>query len=274
VWLVRIWLALDPGGPARGGARRGQAACFLPGRGVLAVVAHPDDETFGLGAVLDRMVTGGTVVHVLCYTRGEASTLNQSGADLRCAREQELQQASRELGVATVTLLDYLDGRLGSVPPGELAGHATAAAARVHADDLLVFDDTGITGHPDHRAATRAAVQAAAAGLPVLAWALPAAIAGRLREETGQPFARPAAVAHRPVRPGGPGQAAPGRPPARDSDIARRGAMAAAAAAGRLRAPALAHPASLIPGGGPAFSSSSLRIHAGGCASRWFAERA
>jgi len=158
--------------------------------GVLAVVAHPDDETFGLGAVLDRMVTGGTVVHVLCYTRGEASTLNQSGADLRHAREQELQQASRELGVATVTLLDYPDGRLGSVPPGELAGHAAAAAALVHADGLLVFDDTGITGHPDHQAATRAAVQAAAAaGLPVLAWALPAAIAGRLREETGQPFA-------------------------------------------------------------------------------------
>jgi N-acetylglucosamine malate deacetylase 2 len=63
-------------------------------------------------------------------------------------------------------------------------------AARIHADGLLVFDETGITGHPDHQAATRAAVQAAAAaGLPVLAWALPAAIAGRLGEETGQPFA-------------------------------------------------------------------------------------
>ncbi|HEY5358941.1 MAG TPA: PIG-L family deacetylase [Streptosporangiaceae bacterium] len=157
---------------------------------ILAVVAHPDDETFGLGAVLDRMVTGGTAVHVLCYTRGEASTLNESGADLRRAREDELRQASRELGVATVTLLDYPDGRLGSVPPGELAGHAARIAAGVHADGLLVFDDTGITGHPDHQAATRAAVQAAAAaGLPVLAWALPAAIAGRLREETGTPFA-------------------------------------------------------------------------------------
>ena len=37
--------------------------------------------------------------------------------------------------------------------------------------------------------ATRAAAQAAtAAGLPVLAWALPTAIADRLRAETGQPF--------------------------------------------------------------------------------------
>ena len=180
-------------GPARAAAGPGspRPGSVLPSwPRTLVIVAHPDDETFGLGAVLDRMVTAGTAVHVLCYTRGEASTLNESGADLRHAREQELRQASRELGVATVTLLDYPDSRLSSVLPGELAGHATRAAARVHADGLLVFDDTGITGHPDHQAATRAAVQAAAAaGLPVLAWTLPAAIAGQLREETGQPFA-------------------------------------------------------------------------------------
>ena len=52
-----------------------------------------------------------------------------------------------------------------------------------------MFDDTGVTGNPDHKAATRAALSVAvAAGLPVLAWALPVTIAGRLREETGEPF--------------------------------------------------------------------------------------
>ena len=67
-------------------------------------------------------------------------------------------------------------------PPG-LAG-------RYHPSGLLVFDDTGITGHPDHRAATAAAVRTAGPlSLPVLAWALPAGIADRLRAETGQPFA-------------------------------------------------------------------------------------
>jgi len=49
---------------------------------VVAVVAHPDDESFGLGAIIDRMTSAGATVHVLCYTRGEASTLNQTGADL------------------------------------------------------------------------------------------------------------------------------------------------------------------------------------------------
>jgi N-acetylglucosamine malate deacetylase 2 len=43
-----------------------------------------------------------------------------------------------------------------------------------------------VTGQPDHRAATGAAVLA---GLPVLAWTLPAAVAVRLSVGTGQDFA-------------------------------------------------------------------------------------
>jgi LmbE family N-acetylglucosaminyl deacetylase len=81
-------------------------------RTVLAVVAHPDDETFGLGAVIDAMTSAGSAVHVLCFTRGEASTLNERDADLAAARAEELRQASAELGVASCTLLDYPDAGL------------------------------------------------------------------------------------------------------------------------------------------------------------------
>ena len=174
-----------PGGPAR------EPHGLLPAwPAVLAVIAHPDDESFGLGAVIDRMTSAGAAVHVLCYTRGEASTLNYTGADLLRQRARELRQAGAALGVATVALLDYPDGRLAAVPPGDLAAHIAGLAARYHPSGLLVFDDTGITGHPDHQAATQAAIRAAGPlSLPVLAWALPAGIADRLRTETGQPFA-------------------------------------------------------------------------------------
>ncbi len=159
-------------------------------RAVVAVVAHPDDESFGLGAIIDRMTSAGAAVHVLCYTHGEASTLNQTGADLLRQRARELRLAGAALGVSTVALLDYPDGQLAGLAVGELAAHVTALAARYHPGGLLVFDDTGVTGHPDHRAATAAAVLAAAPlSLPVLAWALPADVADRLRAETGQPFA-------------------------------------------------------------------------------------
>jgi LmbE family N-acetylglucosaminyl deacetylase len=153
------------------------------------VVAHPDDETFGLGAVADSFGAGGTAVHVLCFTHGEASTLNENLADLRQARDRELRQAAAELGVATVTLLDYPGGHLAEVPPGELSGQVTRLAARLGAAGLLVFDDTGITGYPDHQAATGAALRAGLAGhLPVLAWTLQDTVADRLRTETGAAF--------------------------------------------------------------------------------------
>jgi len=156
----------------------------------LAVIAHPDDESFGLGAVIGELAAAGTAVHILCYTHGEASTLNETHADLHRVRREELRQAAAELGAAGVTLLGYPDGGLAGSPAAELARHATAAATRHRVGGLLVFDDTGITGHPDHQAATAAAVLAGRqAGLPVLAWALTDAVAGQLRAETGQAFA-------------------------------------------------------------------------------------
>lgn len=175
--------------PAKTGAARDGRR--LPAwSSLLVVVAHPDDESFGLGAVVDTHTAGGAAVHMLCYTRGEASTLNEIRADLNQAREDELRQASSELGAATVTMLDYPDGHLADIPPDLLAGHVNSLIGRHRPQGLLVFDETGITGHRDHQAATGAAVSAAErAGLPVLAWALPATIADRLHAETGVAFA-------------------------------------------------------------------------------------
>jgi len=51
-----------------GGGRAGRQ---LPAwSAALVVIAHPDDESFGLGAVIDQLTTAGTAVHILCYTQG------------------------------------------------------------------------------------------------------------------------------------------------------------------------------------------------------------
>ena len=156
----------------------------------LVVVAHPDDESFGLGAIIEQMTSNGTVVNILCYTHGEASTLNETGADLRRAREEELRLATAELGAASFTLLSYPDGGLAAIAVAELAERVAELIERHQPDGLLVFDESGITGHPDHQAATRAAVVTGeASGLPVLAWSLPSVVADRLSAETGAPFA-------------------------------------------------------------------------------------
>ncbi len=112
----------------------------LPGwSSVLAVVAHPDDESFGLGAILDSFSRGGSQVAVLCLTHGEASTLGPAG-DLGRLRAAELQNAAKELGVDSAVLLDHPDGALADVDLTMLTGDVLAQIKAAGADGLLAFD--------------------------------------------------------------------------------------------------------------------------------------
>jgi len=173
----------DVEAPDAGSARR----CLPHAREVLAVCAHPDDESFGLGAIISAFAAHGAHVRVLCFTHGEASSLGDDPRPLREVRADELHSAAAVLQVRQVGLLDYPDGQLGRVPLGELAQQVAAAIAA--ADLLLVFDEDGITGHPDHRRATEAALVAAAAiGVSVLAWTLPQTTAAQLNGELGTSF--------------------------------------------------------------------------------------
>jgi len=158
-------------------------------REVLVVVAHPDDESFGLGAVIDTLVSHGTGVAVLCLTHGEASTLHGSPGDLATLREAELATAAAALGCTEAILRDHPDGALGEVLEAALVDDIVTVARRRGSEALLVFDPSGVTGHPDHAAAGRAAVAAARVGsLPVLAWTLPVEVAARLNLEHGGSF--------------------------------------------------------------------------------------
>lgn len=170
------------------GSADGPAASLPPWQRLLVVVAHPDDESFGLGALIDAFVAQGAVVDVLCFTQGEASTLGAS-ADLASIRAAELQQAAEVLGVRQALLRDHPDGGLSTVPAKGLDRDVINSARAMQAEGLLVFDPAGITGHPDHIAATASAVRSAQTlGLPVLAWTLEDHVARQLRDETGAPF--------------------------------------------------------------------------------------
>jgi LmbE family N-acetylglucosaminyl deacetylase len=152
-----------------------------------AVVAHPDDETFGLGALLANLASEGREVRVLCFTHGEASTIGAT-EDLGEIRGRELLDAAEVLGVRQVTLLDFPDGGLDAVPDAELDARidnwlTTDVAA------LVVLEPQGVTGHPDHQAASRAAERVAdRRGLPVIEWGIDPLTASQLEHEHGQPF--------------------------------------------------------------------------------------
>jgi LmbE family N-acetylglucosaminyl deacetylase len=124
---------------------------------VQAVVAHPDDETFGCGALLLHARASGAVLAVTCATRGEEGESTSDDPDLGAVREAELHAAARALGVAHVDLLGFRDsGMSGVAGPGSLVGApfgdvVAAVRDRVAAfepDILLTLD--GSDGHRDH----------------------------------------------------------------------------------------------------------------------------
>ncbi len=170
------------------------ARSLPPARRVLAVVAHPDDESFGLGAALDAFARGGAAVGGVCFTRGEASSLGAGLAELGRVRAAELSRAAQALGIEEVELLDHPDGGLAGVAVADLAAAVVAIADRFRADLLITFDTTGVTGHPDHVQATRAALRAAASlDVPVLGWTIPDWLARSLNAEFSTAFAGRAA---------------------------------------------------------------------------------
>ena len=167
-----------------------RSAAVLPAwTSVLAVVAHPDDESFGLGAILDAFIRAGARVEVLCLTHGEASTLHGVPGELASLREAELAAAADALGVTHTTLHHHPDGELSELSPTGLATEVVAAAESARADGLLVFDTAGVNGHPDHVAATSVGLLAAETlNLPVLGWTLPETVGAQLNQEFGTSF--------------------------------------------------------------------------------------
>jgi LmbE family N-acetylglucosaminyl deacetylase len=138
---------------------------------LLAVVAHPDDESFGCGSVLAHAAGLGWETAVLCATRGESGESRVPTPDLAALREAELREAAAILGVGEVRLLDHADsGMDGDPAPRTLAAADPALVAdqvRAVIDELVpdvVVTLDGSDGHRDHAAirdATLAAVGAA-----------------------------------------------------------------------------------------------------------------
>ena len=153
---------------------------------VLAVIAHPDDESFGLGAVLDAFVFAGARVEVICLTHGQTWALNEAPGDLATLRGAGLATADDVLGPARAKLSDYPDGVLGEVCQKKLAAAVVKAAKSSRPDGLLVFDTVVRPGHLDHVAATSAGLLAAETlNLPVLGWTLSETVAAQLDREFG-----------------------------------------------------------------------------------------
>jgi len=160
---------------------------------VVAVVAHPDDESLIAGGTLALAVSAGVPTGAVSLTRGEHGPISHAALatreELGDVREAELQAAARELGVPWAVCLRQPDGELPWVDH-EVAAEELAALLAPHAPAVvLTFGDDGLYGHPDHAAARDiAALALRRLGAPVdlyeAAW--PSGIMARLADAAAQ----------------------------------------------------------------------------------------
>ena len=122
---------------------------------LMAILAHPDDESLGVGGTLASYAAEGIETYLVTATRGERGWLGEPSANpgLRALgeiREHELRAAARVLGIRQVDLLDYIDGELDQADPGEVTAKLVAIVRRVRPDVIITFGPDGAYGHPDH----------------------------------------------------------------------------------------------------------------------------
>jgi N-acetyl-1-D-myo-inositol-2-amino-2-deoxy-alpha-D-glucopyranoside deacetylase len=141
----------------------------LQGQSLLAVFAHPDDESLACGGLLAWCAELGARVSILCATRGEMGP--GTDGDLSLIRTTELEAAARALGVSDVLVLDYEDGMLPWTEPTRLEADIRDATIRSSPDVVITFAEDGLYWHPDHIAIherTTAAVAALGDAAPAL----------------------------------------------------------------------------------------------------------
>jgi LmbE family N-acetylglucosaminyl deacetylase len=147
---------------------------LTPAPRLMAVLAHPDDESLGVGGALAKYASEGVDVFLLTATRGDAGRYHghplgdpehPGPLGLADLREAELRAAAAVLGVCEVSLLDYPDRYLDRANPRQAVASVAMHLRRIRPHVVVTFGPDGAYGHPDHIAIsqfTTAAVVTAA----------------------------------------------------------------------------------------------------------------
>ncbi|MEB8341070.1 N-acetyl-1-D-myo-inositol-2-amino-2-deoxy-alpha-D-glucopyranoside deacetylase [Streptomyces endophyticus] len=158
----------------------------MPGRRLLLVHAHPDDESINNGATMAKYAAEGAQVTLVTCTLGEeGEVIPDELAHLAPDREDllgphrigELAAAMKELGVTDHRFLggpgrfrdsgmmgapqNEREGAFWSTDLDEAAAHLVAVIRETRPQVLIAYDPDGGYGHPDHIQAHRVAMRAA-----------------------------------------------------------------------------------------------------------------
>ncbi len=121
---------------------------------VLAIFAHPDDESIVAGGTLKACSESGLETIVISLTRGEQGLIAYPNLATRetlaTVRESELRTACEKLGVTTVECFAYPDGSLAWSDTGEIENVLSGRIKHWQPQIIITFGADGFYWHPDH----------------------------------------------------------------------------------------------------------------------------
>ncbi len=141
---------------------------YLPKR-AMSIHAHPDDQEFTVAGSLAKWAKAGCEVISVVITSGNSGSNDPTkGAEYKSElaklREVEQTNANEVIGVKETVFLRYPDGELESTIP--LRKELTRLIRQYKPDVVVIGDPQGVfygneyINHPDHRAASQAALYA------------------------------------------------------------------------------------------------------------------
>lgn len=130
----------------------------------LFIFAHPDDETFGTGGTIAKLVKNGATVNVITATAGQAGQTGEYGkitpVKLGEIRKKEQSEAAKILGITKTHYLGLMDGALIKHEVDELVKMLMPLIEEENPDLVITFEKNGASNHPDHKQISLAATQA------------------------------------------------------------------------------------------------------------------
>ena len=122
---------------------------------LLAIFAHPDDESMGMGGALAKYAAEGVETYLVCATRGERGWFGDDESNpglerLGEIRTQELENAGKVLGLKEIQFLNYVDADLDRANPSEAIDRIVSHIRRIQPQVVVTFAADGSYGHPDH----------------------------------------------------------------------------------------------------------------------------
>jgi LmbE family N-acetylglucosaminyl deacetylase len=148
---------------------------YIP-ESAMAIVAHPDDIEFSCAGTMARWAKAGARISYILCTSGDVGIAEPGMTRARATeiREAEAREAARIAGATEIVFLGEPDGMLQATL--ELRMKLVREIRRfrpeviVTGDPTVVFSGADYINHPDHRAASLAALEATfpAAGQPNL----------------------------------------------------------------------------------------------------------